>query len=197
MPPPRLRTYASATYDFESDSTEFSTGPDVGMRLNSELTSAFPLNPDFGQVEADPDTIELRETERFLRERRTFFREGSELFDTPVNIYYSRRFEKIDAGGKVTGQGDTWALGLVDVQGDIDTFAFEATLGDRVFVALDGDPERDGTGTDPPNDDPKAFHGKLVIYDPDEDVLISDISDSNSIQSPPDYPAQYITPPLI
>ena len=120
MPPPRLRTYASATYDFESDSTEFSTGPDVGMRLNSELTSAFPLNPDFGQVEADPDTIELRETERFLRERRTFFREGSELFDTPVNIYYSRRFEKIDAGGKVTGQGDTWALGLVDVQGDIE-----------------------------------------------------------------------------
>ena len=117
---PAFETYASATYDFESDSTEFSTGLDVGMRLNSELISAFTLNPDFGQVKADPDTIELRDTERFLRERRTFFREGSELFETPVNIYYSRRFQKIDAGGKVTGQGDTWALGLVDVQGDIE-----------------------------------------------------------------------------
>ena len=117
---PALETYVSAAHDVDDGSTKFSTGLDVSMRLNSELTSAFTLNPDFGQVEADPDTIELRDTERFLRERRTFFREGSELFDTPVNIYYSRRFEKIDAGGKVTGQGDSWALGLVDVQGDIE-----------------------------------------------------------------------------
>jgi len=117
---PAFETYVSTTYDLETDSTEFSTGLDVGMRLNSELTSAFTINPDFGQVDADPDTIELRDTERFLRERRTFFREGSELFETPINIYYSRRFEKIDAGGKVTGQGGSWALGVVDVQGEIE-----------------------------------------------------------------------------
>ena len=86
--------------------------------------------------------------------------------------------------------GKHYYSGVVDVTGDVDTFAFEATVGDRVFVALDGDPERDGTGSDSPNDDPRAFHAKLIIYDPDEDVLISDISDSNSIQSPPDYPAQ-------
>jgi len=40
----------------------------MSMRLNSDLTSAFTIFPDFGQVEADPDTIELRDTERFLRE---------------------------------------------------------------------------------------------------------------------------------
>jgi hypothetical protein len=117
---PRVETYVSSTYDVDEGSGEFSTGADVSIRLSSELTSAFTINPDFGQVEADPDTIELRDTERFLRERRTFFREGSELFDTPVSIYYSRRFQKIDAGGKVTGQGKDWALGLVDVQGDIE-----------------------------------------------------------------------------
>jgi len=116
---PAFETYLSGASDFEQNSTELSTGLDISMRLNSNMISAFTINPDFGQVEADPDTIELRDTERFLRERRTFFREGSELFNTPLNIYYSRRLMDIDAGAKVTGQGKTWALGLIDVQGQI------------------------------------------------------------------------------
>lgn len=117
---PAFETYVSSTYDIKEGGGDFSTGADVAMRLSSELVGAFTINPDFGQVEADPDTIELRDTERFLRERRTFFREGAELFETPVNIYYSRRFQQIDLGGKVTGQGRDWALGLVDVQGEIE-----------------------------------------------------------------------------
>jgi hypothetical protein len=116
---PTFETYLSGTSDFEQHSSKLSTGLDMSMRLNSNMVSAFTINPDFGQVEADPDTIELRDTERFLRERRTFFREGSELFKTPLNIYYSRRLMDIDAGAKVTGQGKTWALGLIDVQGQI------------------------------------------------------------------------------
>ncbi|MFC1782331.1 DUF5916 domain-containing protein, partial [Planctomycetota bacterium] len=76
-------------------------------------------NPDFGQVEADPDTIELLDTERFLEERRPFFREGGELFNTPMNIYYSRRFADIEGGAKITGYGKNWALGLLDIQGEI------------------------------------------------------------------------------
>jgi hypothetical protein len=116
---PAFETYLSGASDFEKDTNKLSTGLDLSMRLNSELTSAFTINPDFGQVEADPDTIELRDTERFLRERRPFFREGNETFETPLNIYYSRRFTDIDAGAKITGQGKNWALGLLDVQGEI------------------------------------------------------------------------------
>jgi hypothetical protein len=117
---PAFETYVSGTSDLDENSNKLSTGLDVSMKLNSELTSAFTIFPDFGQVEADPDTIELRDTERFLRERRPFFREGNELFGTPLNIYYSRRFIDIDAGAKVTGQGKSWALGLLDVQGQIE-----------------------------------------------------------------------------
>ncbi len=116
---PRYEVYGSATSDFEDDSTKLSTGADVSLRLSSELTSAFTINPDFGQVEADPDTIELRDTERFLAERRPFFREGNEIFVTPLNVYYSRRLTDIDAGAKVTGQGRAWTLGLLDVQGEV------------------------------------------------------------------------------
>ena len=117
---PAFETYISGTSDLKDNSNRFSTGLDAALRLSPELTSAFTINPDFGQVEADPDTIELRDTERFLRERRTFFREGSELFRTPLNIYYSRRFIDIDMGAKITGQSRRWALGLIDVQGEIE-----------------------------------------------------------------------------
>jgi hypothetical protein len=117
---PAFETYLSGTSDFQQNSNKLSTGLDISMRLNSNIVSNFTINPDFSQVEADPDTIELRDTERFLRERRTFFREGSELFKTPLNIYYSRRLIDIDAGAKITGQGKKWALGLIGVQGEIE-----------------------------------------------------------------------------
>jgi hypothetical protein len=116
---PEFEVYVSNTTDTKHDSTKVTTGVDTSVRFNSEFVGAFTINPDFGQVEADPDTIELRDTERFLKERRPFFREGSELFNTPLNIYYSRRFMDIDAGAKITGQGQDWALGLIDVQGKI------------------------------------------------------------------------------
>lgn len=116
---PSYETYFSTTSDLKESSNKLSTGLDMTLRLNSELTSAFTINPDFGQVDADPDTIELRDTERFLREKRPFFREGNELFGSPLNIYYSRRFMDIEAGAKMTGQGRDWALGLLDVQGEI------------------------------------------------------------------------------
>ncbi|MHC4323680.1 MAG: carbohydrate binding family 9 domain-containing protein [Planctomycetota bacterium] len=117
---PAFETYLSGTADFEQNTNKLSTGLDISMRLNSNIVSNFTINPDFSQVEADPDTIELRDTERFLRERRTFFREGSELFKTPMNIYYSRRLFDIDVGAKITGQGRDWALGLIGVQGEIE-----------------------------------------------------------------------------
>ena len=116
---PQVETYLSSTSDLRQSSTQLSTGADVTLRLNENMTSAFTLNPDYGQVEADPDTIELRDTERFLEEKRPFFREGSELFDTPLNVYYTRRFSEIDVGAKVTGQGQDWSMGLVDVYGRI------------------------------------------------------------------------------
>lgn len=86
--------------------------------------------------------------------------------------------------------GRNYFAGVIPTSDDRDFYAFEATVGDRVFIACDGDPERDAAGNVTANSDPNAFHAKLIVYDPAGDILISDISDSNSIQSAPDYPAQ-------
>lgn len=116
---PSFETYLRSTTDLDKHDTDLSTGLDMSLRVNANSASAFTINPDYGQVEADADTIELRDTERFLPERRAFFREGSELFQTPIVAYYSRRLSDIDAGGKLTGQDQDWSLGLVQVYGQI------------------------------------------------------------------------------
>ncbi|UCG15167.1 MAG: proprotein convertase P-domain-containing protein [Phycisphaerales bacterium] len=87
--------------------------------------------------------------------------------------------------------GKHYYAGVIDTADDRDFYAFAAEAGDRVFIALDGDPERDSSGSVSANLDPDAFGGKLVVYDPDGAVLLSDVSDWNSAQTGGgDYPAQ-------
>lgn len=123
---PEFEAYVSGTAARESNTElmtrdtdlQWSTGLDMKLRLNNTLVSQFTINPDFGQVEADADTIELRDTERFLPERRTFFQEGAELFETPLFLYNSRRISDIKGGVKLTGGGRDWNMGLLALKGE-------------------------------------------------------------------------------
>jgi hypothetical protein len=112
--------YVSARTDFNHEtSTRLRTGVDVGFRLTPAITTALTVRPDFGQVEADDDTIELRDTERFLSEKRLFFREGDELIRMPHRLYYSRRFSDIDAGLNMSGQLDGYSFSFLNIYGDV------------------------------------------------------------------------------
>ncbi len=70
----------------------------LGLNAKVGLTSNFTLdmavNPDFGQVEADPSVMNLTAFETFYEEKRPFFVEGKNLFDyniDDINLFYSRR----------------------------------------------------------------------------------------------------------
>ena len=67
-------------------------GGDLKMGLGSNLTFDATINPDFGQVEADPAEVNLSQYETFFSEKRPFFTEGSQLFE-PIGLtyFYSRR----------------------------------------------------------------------------------------------------------
>jgi len=79
-------------------------GLDAKLGLGSNLTLEATVNPDFGQVEADPAEVNLSAFETFFNERRAFFLEGSELLRGSVNNYfYSRR---IGAAPIVRASGD-------------------------------------------------------------------------------------------
>ena len=74
----------------ESRESGIRAGGDVKMGLGPNLTLELTLNPDFGQVEADPAEVNLSAYETFFDERRPFFLEGSQLFGGR-GFYYSRR----------------------------------------------------------------------------------------------------------
>ncbi|MDR1555424.1 MAG: carbohydrate binding family 9 domain-containing protein [Tannerellaceae bacterium] len=67
-------------------------GLDGKIGLSSDFTLDFTLNPDFGQVEADPSTINLTAYETYYEEKRPFFLEGKNIFSMRgETMFYSRR----------------------------------------------------------------------------------------------------------
>lgn len=77
-----------------------SLGGDAQYGVTSDLTLNVTLNPDFGQIEADPSEVNLTAFETFFPEKRPFFVEGSEVFDVKgPEIFYSRRIGRQPRGG--------------------------------------------------------------------------------------------------
>jgi hypothetical protein len=74
-------------------------GADLKIGLSSNLTLDATINPDFGQVEADPAVLNLSAFEQFFEERRPFFLEGTGIFSFAIDCndgqctgpFYSRR----------------------------------------------------------------------------------------------------------
>jgi len=85
-----------------------SSGADVGLDakigITSDITLDLTVNPDFGQVEADPSQVNLTAFELFFQERRPFFLEGNNTLNFPVsqfssnNLFYSRRIGRQPQG---------------------------------------------------------------------------------------------------
>ncbi|HEX9579566.1 MAG TPA: DUF5916 domain-containing protein [Gemmatimonadales bacterium] len=73
-------------------------GADLKMGLGPNLTLEGTVNPDFGQVEADPAVVNLSAFEVFFDERRPFFTEGSRLLSANEQFFYSRRIGQAPTG---------------------------------------------------------------------------------------------------
>ena len=76
----------------ERRSTELRGGADVKVGLGPSLTFDATINPDFGQVEADPAEVNLSAFETVFPERRPFFVEGAQLLRAnQLSFFTSRR----------------------------------------------------------------------------------------------------------
>jgi hypothetical protein len=74
--------YVSTTSDFIDDGTDFKTGADFFWRPSSNFQLTAALNPDFGSAESDDVVVNLTASETFFPEKRLFFQEGQEVFNT-------------------------------------------------------------------------------------------------------------------
>lgn len=115
-----------ATTKVDGDSVNgvyrYSTTPALGGTMFWGVTNGLGLSatahPDFSQVEADVAQVTLNQRfALFFPEKRPFFLEGLEQYDTPNRLIYTRDIVQPDAGAKLTGKiGDLNVayLGAVD-----------------------------------------------------------------------------------
>jgi hypothetical protein len=155
--PPRraeFLPYAAATGEWAEPEAgnPFETGRDRTMRVGldfnvgvtSNLTLSGTVNPDFGQVEADPAVVNLSAFETFYPEQRPFFNEGLDIFRFPIllgdgdganeQLFYTRRIGRRPQGdaddrggyvqpvdwttilfaGKLSGKANGWTMGVLE-----------------------------------------------------------------------------------
>jgi hypothetical protein len=90
------RAPGDLTDPFYSENDTFASGGiDLKYGLSGNFTVDVTVNPDFGQVDADPARVNLSEFETFFPERRPFFVEGSNIFTFNIGdqdeLFHSRR----------------------------------------------------------------------------------------------------------
>lgn len=126
--PPRrieLRPYAVGSLSYAGDTElDGDIGADFDVGLSNNVTLTGTVNPDFGQVEADPSQVNLTADEIFFAEKRPFFLEGTDIFQFGLSsndlgtegLFYSRRIGSAGAtiygAAKLSGKtGSGWSFG--------------------------------------------------------------------------------------
>jgi len=79
-------------------------GGDFRYNVTSNLSVEATMNPDFATVEADVEQVNLTRFELEYPEKRPFFLEGAENYNTRIQQFYSRRIGEIPWGAKMNGK---------------------------------------------------------------------------------------------
>jgi len=101
-----------------------SAGFDLKVPMSMHAVMDLTVNPDFGQVESDADQGSISHWAPWLSERRPFFMEGTDIFDMPFDMFYSRSIGSVAwnggiipilGGAKITGVDGGTRYGFLEV----------------------------------------------------------------------------------
>ena len=118
---PSLTASRGGGLDDATDPDSFRSGavraqPSLGLKYTLERgwTAEATVNPDFSQVESDAAQIDVNTTfALFFPERRPFFQEGMDLYQTPINTFYSRSINAPRGAAKLTGREGRTSIGWI------------------------------------------------------------------------------------
>jgi len=112
--------YNSDLGAFQRDGVDGDFGLNLTYGVTSNLTLDGTYNPDFSQVEADAGQIRVNERFAiFLREKRPFFLEGTEIFRLPQQLVYTRSIVNPVAGAKLQGKIGNFNAGYLGAVDDV------------------------------------------------------------------------------
>jgi len=99
-----------------------------GVTPNLTLNGA--VNPDFSQVEADSAQLDINtQFTLFFNEKRPFFLEGADFFQTPLSIVYTRTVSDPIWGVKLTGKEGKNAVGFFSSRDSITNLVIPGSQG--------------------------------------------------------------------
>ena len=109
-----LRDPAAPQFVGRRASTQF--GMDGKIVLKDSFVLDITGNPDFSQVESDEPQVTVNQRfEVFFPEKRPFFLENANYFQTPINLVFTRRIISPEFGVRLTGKKGPYALGMLFV----------------------------------------------------------------------------------
>ncbi len=115
-------------------------GIDSKVVVKDAFTVDLTLNPDFSQVESDEPQVTINQRfEVFFPEKRPFFIENASYFETPINLFFSRRIADPQVGARVTGKAGDWAVAGLAIDDRAPGRAVppdDAARGDRAGIAV-------------------------------------------------------------
>lgn len=110
---------------FVKKDSKFEPGLTARWSFTSNLTLSAALNPDFSHVEADAAQLEVnRQFALFYPEKRPFFLEGNNIFQSVVYAVHTRSIADPIWGIKMTGKEGKHSLGFFSVQDRITNMMF-------------------------------------------------------------------------
>ncbi|MEO6587778.1 MAG: DUF5916 domain-containing protein [Pyrinomonadaceae bacterium] len=90
---------------FVNDPIKADLGLTLKYTLSPNVTLDAAVNPDFAEIEADAPVVTANQRfPIFFQEKRPFFLEGKEIFDSPLRPFYSRTIVDPDVAAKLTGK---------------------------------------------------------------------------------------------
>ncbi len=125
----RFRLFPYATiFSADGEKVDADGGLDAEWQISPNVSLNATYNPDFATVEADQVKINLTRYELSYPEKRLFFQEGNEMYNTRIKSFYSRRIQDINYGARLNGkigdyQFNALNVGLPEIQdGDPSSF---------------------------------------------------------------------------
>jgi uncharacterized protein DUF5916 len=89
-------------------------GLDAKVVLKDKFVLDMTANPDFSQIESDQPQVTVNQRfEVFFPEKRPFFLENSNYFNTPINLVFTRRIVDPKWGVRLTGKDGPWSVGML------------------------------------------------------------------------------------
>ena len=89
-------------------------GVNLKYTLSPNVTLDAAINPDYAEIEADAPVVSANQRfPIFFQEKRPFFLEGQDIFNSPLQVFYSRTIIDPDVALKLSGKTGKTSFGML------------------------------------------------------------------------------------